>query len=741
MSSSPLNDNLHTGLKAQLVRVSHASLLQPDRLATYLFGIVALTPLATWWRGSSLIWGADGSFPINLDEVGRYFQLGSSGYLAADARKLSFLFPWGVFLQAWHFIDLPWSAGAAQRILTVALLLISGLSMRALMSCWFPNIGKSGSTAAGLVYQVNVFCITTVWTSQSFLILHYSFLPLLLLISTKVLSKPTIRNCLLGSLGWTLMMSPAYITTPLIFVDWLLVGLVGIALINGGKCSTRTVLKGLAILFGGWLVLNLYWLIPEAMYYSNTFAAGVASLGSATSLEVFKLNSVPFGAALRLGGYWGLDSTINGSPFYPWIGWETGWIDALAYIPICLAVIGMFSLGLGQSRRWSRLEKSMASLLAILAALFLFAATGANAPLGSLKVAMFESLHLLDPFRSVYQRFVEYLTLAVAMLMGLGVDRLTFREVRNKWLQGFRAVGLVALIALAVVIVPLPFWAGSMFDSSGVLPSNRITVPKSYYTAATMLSSGADRSSVLTLPIGQSAATYLKWADGSAGFVGVQPLSFMTGTPTIDAAPTGSYLQSSLEQGMLSPTAFCDTLSQLNIQYVAWERDADQDLLNAVQGYLGVNRHETGRLLSRARCLEPIEMTADIEVYKNVKWTPNLLYFESKKQGGAILHANYSMNASDHISVKSPPAGFHYLVLNEPYDGNWRLNGKSPVGGINVTIFRIPNSKHDSLELGNVATDYLQLLLAMTLIFAAVIGLTTVPWKRRQVYVRWWKGR
>jgi hypothetical protein len=736
MSSPPDIDNLNTGLRSQFVRVSHARLLQPNRLATYVFGIVALTPLATWWRGSSLIWGADGSFPINLDEIGRYFQLGSSGYLAADARKLSFLFPWGVFLQVWHVVDLPWSAGVAQRILTVALLLISGLSMRALVRCWFPSIGELGSTAAGLFYQVNVFCITTVWTSQSFLILHYSFLPLLLLISTKVLSRPTLKNCLLGSLGWTLMMSPAYITTPLILVDWVLIGLVAIALINGGKCSTRTVLKGLTILFGGWLFFNLYWLIPEAMYYSNTFAAGVASLGGATSLEVFKDNSVTFDAALRLGGYWGLDSTINGSPFYPWIGWETGWIDALAYIPICLSVIGMFSLGWGQSRRWSRLEKSMASLLAILVALFLLAATGANAPLGSFKVAIFESLHLLDPFRSVYQRFVEYLALSVAMLAGLGVDRTTFRKVRNKWFQRIRAVGVSALIVLGVVIVPLPFWAGSMFDSSGVLPSNRITIPKSYYAAATILSNGAARSSVLTLPIGQSAATYLKWSDGSSGFVGVQPLSFMTGTPTIDAAPTGSYLQRSLEQGMMSPAAFCETLSHLNIQYVAWERDADEDLMNAVQGYLGVNRHETGRLLSRSRCLEPVEMTRDIEVYINLNWIPNLLYFESKRHGGAILDANYSMNASDHISVKSPPTGFHYLVLNEPFDGNWRLNGLSPVGGTNDIIFRIPSSKHGSLELGNVATNYLQLLLAMTLIFAAVIGLTTVPWKRR-----WWKGR
>jgi hypothetical protein len=737
MSSAPLDDRLPSRFHAKLF----PAFLSPDRIATILFGIVAITPLATWWRGSSLIWGADGSFPINLNEVGRYFHLGSTGYLAADARKLSFILPWGVFLQIWHFVDLPWSAGVAQRVVTVALLLISGFSMRALVRNWFPNIGQFGSTAAGLFYQVNVFCITTVWPSQSFLIFHYSLLPLLLLIVTKVYSKPSVKNCLLGALAWTLMMSAAYITTPLIFVDWVLVGLLGIALASGRRSTWRNVLKGLAILGGGWLILNLYWLVPEAMYYSNTFAAGVASLGGASSLEVFKLNSVTFSEGLRLGGYWGLDATLNGSPFYPWIGWETGLIDALAFLPICFAVVGMFSLGFGQTKRWSQSERTLASFLAIVAALFLFAATGSNAPLGSLKVSLFQSLHLLDPFRSVYQRFIEYLTLAVALLMGLGVDRLSLRDARNRWIQRFSPVALTLLIAVAVVIVPLPFWTGSMFNSSGVLPSSRISVPNSYFNAASTVSNGANRSSVLTLPIGETAFTYLKWDRGAAGYDGIQPFSFMTGTPTIDFAPSGSYLYDALEKAMLSGPAFCSTLNQFNIQYVAWERDADTSLMVAVQGYLGTSQGEVRRLLSASNCLTPVETSADIVVYKNLRWSPNLLYFLSNKSGGARLRARYTVSASDRIDVQSPPDQFHYVVLNEAYDANWRLDGKPPIGGTNVTIFRVPSSKSGAFQIENVATNYLRLFLAIALILATLIVLSLVPWRWLLFLVRRRTGR
>jgi hypothetical protein len=180
---------------------------------------------------------------------------------------------------------------------------------------------------------------------------------------------------------------------------------------------------------------------------------------------------------------------------------------------------------------------------------------------------------------------------------------------------------------------------------------------------------------------------------------------------------------------MLSGSAFCNTLNQFNIQYVAWERDADSSLMNSVQGYLGTNRTQVRRLLSASNCLSPVETSADIVVYKDVRWVPNLLYFQSDKSGGALLAAHYTVNSSDRINVKSPPHQFHYVVLNEAYDSNWRLDGEPPVGGVNVTVFRIPGSKSGALQLANVATNYLQLFLAIALILATLIALSVLPWR------------
>lgn len=694
-------------------------ILSPKWVPSIAFAVVALFPLITWWRGAQLVWGLDGTFPIRLDEIGRYFHLGTTAYLPADARKISFLIPWGVFLYLWHITGLPWSAEVAQRLYTVSLIFISGASMRGLVRNWFPGIGNLGSTAAGLFYQVNVFCITTIWTSQSLLTQHYSLLPLLLLVITKSLSQLRVRSLLLASLGWTVMMTPAYITTPLVLVDSIIVALLGFAIFRTGRTSLFGLLKGLGIIFGGWLVLNLFWLIPEALYYSSTFASGIASLGGATSLSVFKLNSVTFDEALRLGGYWGLTANLDGSYFYPWGSWESGWINTIAYLPMCFAVIGMARYAFGRVGDLSEKKNHIAPFLTLVSVFFLLAATGSNPPVGTFTVHFLQFLHLLDPFRSTYQRAMEYLTLMLAPLLGLGIDYLSkgldFGKLRGR----LGIVTLNALIFLMVVVVPLPYWTGQLFDASGSLPSNRISIPQSYYSVAEIVSNSAQRASVLTLPIGESPVTYLDWRQG---FQGIQPLSLMTSVPVIDSAPVGSYFRSSLLKAMASTVNFCNFLTKFNIDNVVWEKDANENLMNLVHGFVGTQLSSTGALLEEAPCLRKQEDSKNLVEFKNLFWYPRLVYFQSNLGSGSTSRAQYEIGNADTVIVTPPRNGYRYVTLNTPFDSNWRLNGVSPIGGGNVTIFRIRNIEGSPLVLTNVASNYLQRLLYLTLVLIVVLA-------------------
>jgi hypothetical protein len=372
----------------------------------------------------------------------------------------------------------------------------------------------------------------------------------------------------------------------------------------------------------------------------------------------------------------------------------------------------------------------MASLLAVLLVVFTLAATGGHAPFGGLKIAIFRDLHLLAPFRSAYQRFVEYVTLAMAPLAGIGADWMIRRTSRRpKLAMATTAAACLAVVA-AVVVVPWPFWSGSLYDASNLIPAARINVPASYTTAAELVTLGGNDSSLLTLPIGSTPVVYLSWNDGLDGFSGIQPLSFMTGTATIDAAASGTYLHTALSDALASPSALCSGLDRLNIQYVAWERDADPTLMSVTQDYLGANMTTTSALLNSAPCLRILEKSSDIDVFENEAWTPALVSYARQPDGRDTRPADYTVGPGDNISVDPGPAGYHYVVLNEPFDNNWRLDGRPPIPGSNFNIFRVPDNQTLPFTLDNTATRKLRILLAIALLAIAATIAFAIPHTR-----------
>ena len=691
--------------------------------------IGAAIPLFTWWRGQQLVWGLDGSFPLNLSEINRYFHLSSTAYQAPDARKLSFIFPWALLLRGWAALGLPWSAAVAQRIYEVGMLMASGLGARALVRRLIPGVGNVASTLAALFYSYNVYALTTVWTSQSFLIVHYSLLPIWTLVMVDAVAKGGWRDWCWAGLAWTLLMSPAYITTPLVVTDVGILVVVGVLSAGARQVPWRRVGTSLLGISGTWVALNLYWLVPLAKTYSVTYAQGIASLSGAQSVDVFRLNSAPLSAALRLGGYWGLHGGFAGSPYYPWASWENPLTHALGYVPIALAAVAMCTLGTRLDRDPTQAShRGIAVLTVVLAALVLLA-TGGDAPLGSAKVDLFRATHLLAPFRSVYQRFMEYIPLFLAPLMAAGIDVLVRRAASGRNRPWGLAVLLGALAA--VVVVPFPLWSGALYDRSGSLPSDRISVPASYTDAARAFLGSPKGTSLLVLPLGTTNVTYLSWNGGSHGFMGIQPLSFLSTMPVVDAAPPGSRVRRLLTSGLQSGEELCSSLGQLNIGYVAWERDADTSLLQAVGGYLAVDSAATRATLHDAPCLRPLRHTTALVIYRDVRWRPSLVSFEASL-GGTQVPAQYLIHGEDVISIRPPRRRYQFVVLNEPNDGGWSLDGRAPIDIRDETVFHMPSDPGASFVLSNTTTSVMRTLLYVTLALALAI---TVLWTGRWTFI------
>ena len=698
----------------------------------FIFLIPGLVSLWSWWRGHPLIWGIDSTFPISLSDVGQYFHFGSNGYSPVDARKFPFLMPWGLLLQAWHLLGIPWSAGIAQKIYIFSLITASGISMSALSRRLFPNLGEFSSTIAGLFFQVNLFCITTIWTSQSYLMQQYSFLPLLLYLVVITFENPSTKRLLWLSAAWTVLMSVAYITTPLVLLDWITVLFFGAMLYRTKRQKLKSVLKSLLILQSSWLVFNLFWIVPLLMNYSATFAQGISSLGGASSSAIFSLNSVDFFSAIRLEGYWGLNYLIGSSSTYPWAHWESGFVNVAAFLPIIFATIGMLDKGFNDSIVIDE-EKEKTSFLAVMLIFFIFLDTGAREPLGALKIHAFMTLHLFDSFRSVFQRFTEYLIIPLALLLGLGIDVCMKAKSSVNAVKTIAKVFAIVTSLIFIVLVPMPFWSGSLFDQSGMLGSNRITIPSNYTKIAAVIASSKDEANTIVYPLGNSPTTYLNWNNGNDGYQGNQPLSLMTNKPMIDSASKGSYLSKALISSSNNPGRFCEFLNNFNIQYVVDEKDVNSRIINSVGGFFSLSLNNQ----NDKNCLTIVRKYSNIVLYRNDSWRPNLLYFKQNLSSSKIYAAHYSQGAFDSIYVSEIPNNAKYLVFNKPFSKNWTANGSLPTEGLGTTVYKL-SSNARKVTLTCKTAIYSGVLLIFSIVMFLLLALNAFL---KLNLINFWKER
>lgn len=701
------------GTKAR--RGTHTSPTVYSRLGWVPYAILTAAVAVvevTWWRSSALVWGSDGAFPIRLDEVSRYFSLGLTAPVGADARKVAYILPWGIIWEAWRLAGLPWSAAIVQRLVDGGLLLASGIgAMRLSRRCW-PIVHPAAALSAGLFYMFNLFALTTVWTSQSNLIYHYSFLPLGVLVVLWAFESGSSRKTALAAVTWTMLFSPAYISTPILVTDLCLLAGLGI-LVATRRPATWLIYGRSVITFGlVLLAMNAYWIYVLIKYFSLTFSQGLASTQGAASQMLFVLNSAPLISALHLGGYFGIRATFLGSHSFPWQGWYSGLVEALGVIPMALAAFAIFRLRTHWNDPTLRHMRAYKFFFATLLVVTVFLVTGGHAPLGGTKVELFTVLHLLDEFRSVYERFMEYLPLAIAPLFAAGVHLvLKFAlDARQRAIRWGATCAVGAVVLTAVVIVPLPLWAGWLYDGSGVLPSNRITPPEAYLRAARIVQRDAGRSAVLTLPIGSTAETFLNWQGGKAGYTGIQPISFMTSASVIDTGGPTTWAGRALSRLHGTPAKWCSTLSALNVRFVILETDVNRPFAQAESVAYGSDPQLLKSTLDGIRCLSAHRLSSSVTLYRNTDWVPYAVFAASTASGGNPVAVRYRAIGPDRLEVQLPRAK-PYLVVNQPYDANLRLDGRAPLSSGPLTTFRAPTGGETTVVVSNPVTSGMRYLL------------------------------
>jgi hypothetical protein len=310
--------------------------------------------------------------------------------------------------------------------------------------------------------------------------------------------------------------------------------------------------------------------------------------------------------------------------------------------------------------------------------------TGANEPIGPLKTWLFQELGLIEPFRSVYQRFGPYVALAYAPLVAAGIQAIASRRAHS---SGRRYVNTAvgAASALAMLLPAWPLMSGDLYDRSGIFPSNRIRIPTEYVQVARLLDRQRGDFLVVAVPLPGTATTSLLWRRGDEGFRGIEPLSLLSSKPFLFQDAAAPYLASLLRAAIRNPDRSADAMVILNVRYVVVHRDAHVEYLAGLRGVIGRDAAAIETKLRRAEDFRVVFAGRYLAVYEWVAWRASRVFAVQERDaaGDGPLTARplrYRIVAPGRYQVTTRQVETGELVVvGHPYDKLWRANDARPI--------------------------------------------------------------
>jgi hypothetical protein len=687
--------------------------------------------VAFWYRDAPLLWGIDATGPLSLSHIDRYFHITDSGLGGTDARKLAFLLPVAGFLRLWRATGIGYSFTVAQPLLIFSLLAGSGLSMYWLIRTCLPRILRASAVAGALFYTFNLYSLTVIWTPLSNLVFHYSLLPLVVCVFVRAFRARSIALGAAAGIVWALTLTPAYLTPPVLMTDLALFASV-LGLHLWSSSTFREAGRVLAVASAAivpWLCLNLFWLVPN-LYFAHTEV--VRGLAGENAGALFRLNSAPFEDALQLGGYWGLGASYKGAPYFSWADFYVHGIGRyLGFLLPILAVAGLSwrSWGTasrepsaiqpasresngrergeaGESRKLRRasegdMERRYLRLFGVVALVSILLMAGPHDPFGHLKSWVIAQSGLTGPFRSVYQRFGVYAALAYAPLIAAGLDRIA-RRSRSLPRAGQLLSSVIPALGAGVLVGVLawPMWSGQTFTRSGALPSNRIAIPDEYGQVASWLDRQRGDFDVLEFPWGNRGLIPLSWRGGADGYLGADPLALLSSKNFLLSTADAAYFQVLVQQVTRGGFSTTNALRLLNVRYVVLHDDASRAYLAGAAGWAGVDVNRLARTLVLTPGVKLVRAGPKLRVYEVSRWRPFGVFAVSGYRAGRAIYAQsyasvraiqYRLEAAGRYSVPSGQLRRgEVLVVNHPFDRDWRAGGESPFSvAPGMTGFRV----------------------------------------------------
>lgn len=389
--------------------------------------------------------------------------------------------------------------------LTIAFwLFLMGASMYVAVRLLFPTATRLMRLWASTLYMYNFFVLQGWWIFERAKFATYAALPLVFAFLYKGLTRQYSIATTAIFIAVTLFFGNGGGSPPL-YGALLVTGGVTLAfmtIVNIRRRGWKELLysaKLVGAILAAWLLLNAYWIVPEAYLYATSYKSMLASMGGTEGIlswEAMFSTNASWLNILRLQGIPGWEAADHP---YAWPFMKNPLLVAISLIPLLLALSSLLFM---------RKEKSSFRLLLILLILLLpigvFFTAGTHPPLGFLFAAMIKYVPGFAIFRSSYFKFAPTVFFAISLLSAYSLSLLVSRFVTSQHASKF-VNSHIRKLATAIVLLMLIAFHYPYFqpDSFRWIPpfTTKVTVPNYAYEATSYLSKNTKPTDrILLLP-------------------------------------------------------------------------------------------------------------------------------------------------------------------------------------------------------------------------------------------------
>ena len=376
-----------------------------------------------------------------------------------------------LFYAALHVLNTVISADILQKILLLAILILSGIGLHRLVRSAVPMTrepGDWGIAVASIFYMINPFTYSRFMAGQFAVLLGYALLPWLVRSLVMFARQPNTRRALFVAV-WLVLIGIVSIHT---LGDAAILLLAGGAVVAWRKRAQLTqYVKYGALALGAFIAASCYWLIPLlsgkgrtaelAATFGSADTQAYATVGSNLATQIFNV--------LRLQGFWMESKGLYALPQDRAFLWGLMAIGVIALVATGARVL------------WQR-TRAFAVFIVLSGLTGLVLAVG----LGDWA----RDVPLLNGFREPH-KFVALLTLMYAVCLAPGIAALLDRARKKS--DGWYAAAAIAVILLPFLFMRVMFWG---FDKQ-LMPRH---YPASWIDANWQLKQDHDNFNILFLP-------------------------------------------------------------------------------------------------------------------------------------------------------------------------------------------------------------------------------------------------